>query len=57
MLPTLKKNICFNNISCDEAEAVGVSIQVKLDCGIVDNCSIKKKIKYVSLHVSNLQQQ
>ena len=32
-----------NNINCDEAEAVGNSIQVKLDCKIVDNCSVKRK--------------
>ena len=32
-----------DNINCDEAEAVGNSIQVKLDCKIVDNCFIKRK--------------
>ena len=30
-----------DNINCDEAEAV--VIQFKLDCKIVDNCSIKRK--------------
>ena len=32
-----------DNINCDEAEVVGNSIQVKLDCKIIDNCSIKWK--------------
>ena len=34
-----------DNINCDEAEAIGNSIQVKLDCKIADNCSIKRKDK------------
>lgn len=32
-----------DNINCDEAETVGNSTQVKLDCKIVGNCSIKRK--------------
>ena len=32
-----------SNDNIDEVEAVGNSIQVELDCKIVDNCSIKRK--------------
>ena len=32
-----------DNLNCHEAESVGNTIQVKLDCKIVDICSIKWK--------------